>query len=236
MTSRHIRTAGALTLLTASVYLTRRQPWLRTGATGEEVRRTLPGDEVIPDTTLQATRARTIDAPVDDVWPWLAQMGHGRAGWYSIDRWDNAGEPSADELIPELSRLEVGDAIDDATGPFSFTVARVEPPRVLVFRATIHPITGRPLDPADLDAGATGYARAFLDFSWAFVLEPVDRRRTRLLIRVRYHHQRSGWVRTMVHGYELVDAVFTRRMLEGIAHRCEGRATTPPEPARLTAR
>lgn len=221
-------TALVLSTLSGVGYLAWRQPWLRLGASSEEARKPLPGDEVVNRVRMQATRATTINAPVDAVWPWLVQMGHGRAGWYSIDRWDNAGEPSAQHLIPELQHLEVGQAISDATGPFSFTVARVDPPRVLVFRATIHPITGRPLDPAEIDPDATGYAHAFLDFTWGFVLEPREVGRTRLLIRVRYDHQRSPWVRAMVHGYELVDTLFTRRMLDGIKSRCEaGPATLP---------
>ncbi|QBI19681.1 hypothetical protein ER308_09050 [Egibacter rhizosphaerae] len=133
-----------------------------------------------------------------------------------------AGETSATRIIPELQHLAVGDRIDDATGPFSFKVARLEEPRVLVFRATIHPVTGRPLDPADTDPDSRGYARAFLDFTWAFVLEPVGEGRARLLVRVRYRCQRSPWVWAMLHGYELVDAVFAPRMFAGLRARCEG--------------
>lgn len=203
-------------------YLALRRPWLRLGATGEEVRKTLPGDEVIPDAMLQATRATTIDAPVESVWPWLVQMGHDRAGWYSFDRLDNAGQPSATRIIPDLQQLAVGDAISDATGPFNFTVTRLDPPQALVLRATIHPVTGRPVDPAEVDPDVRGYPQSFLDLSWGFTLEPKTEGRTRLLIRVRYRHQRSPWVRAMVHGYEVVNTVFTRRMIQGLAARCEG--------------
>src|ERR1017187_8763030 len=55
-----------------------------------------------------ATRAITIDAPPDSVWPWLVQVGGGRAGWYSNDLLDNLGRPSATTVVPDLQHLEVG--------------------------------------------------------------------------------------------------------------------------------
>lgn len=227
MPAHPIRAILAVTGAAATAYLLVRRPWLRSGASTSEVRAPLPGDDLLNENEneveLQATRAVTIEASADEVWPWLVQMGHGRAGWYSIDRWDNAGEPSADRIIPELQHLKEGESISDATGPFGFTVARLIPEGALVLRATIHPVTGRPVDPADTDPRAVGYAKAFLDFTWSFVLAPVHERRTRLLVRVRYRHQRSPWVRTMVHGYEVVDTLFSRRMLAGIKQRAERR-------------
>ena len=88
------------------------RPWaLRWGATKEEAALPLPGDQVVAKADFVATRAITIDAPPDQVWPWLVQIGSGRAGWYTYDRIDNAGVPSATEIIPELQRLAVGDLI-----------------------------------------------------------------------------------------------------------------------------
>jgi hypothetical protein len=80
------------------------RPWARRwGATEEEAARPLPGDQVVTKADFVATRAITIDAPPHDVWPWLVQIGSGRAGWYTYDRIDNAGMPSATEIIPELT-------------------------------------------------------------------------------------------------------------------------------------
>ena len=177
MGSRHLKPAVAAGAVAAAGYLAYSQPWLHQGARGDETTKPLPGDELIADPTLQATRATTLEAPAEHVWPWLVQMGHGRAGWYSVDKWDNGGEPSATRIVPELQDLAKGDRISDATGPFSFTVARLDAPRALVLRATIHPVTGRPVDPDQVDPSSQGYARAFLDFSWAFVLEPLDAER-----------------------------------------------------------
>lgn len=90
------------------------RPWhQRWGATDDEVRRPMPGDEEVPTPTVQSTRAITIDAPPQDVWPWIAQIGYvgyGRAGWYAFDFWDaDAGRGrSSWRLHPEAQRLEVG--------------------------------------------------------------------------------------------------------------------------------
>jgi hypothetical protein len=87
------------------------QPWQhRWGATDDEVRRAMPGDHLILDAAI-TTRAISIRAPTEKVWPWLVQLGYGRGGWYSYDWIDNDGQPSADHIIPELQQLQVGDQI-----------------------------------------------------------------------------------------------------------------------------
>ena len=87
------------------------QPWQhRWGATDDEVRRAMPGDHLILDAAV-TTRAISIRAATDEVWPWLVQLGYGRGGWYSYDWLDNDGQPSADHIIPELQQLQVGDQI-----------------------------------------------------------------------------------------------------------------------------
>jgi hypothetical protein len=76
---------------------------------GDEDRRPLPGDDLLPVANGRWTHAITIHAQPSDVWPWLAQMGCRRAGWYSYDGLDNGGVPSADRILPTLQRVEVGD-------------------------------------------------------------------------------------------------------------------------------
>ena len=88
--------------------------WCR--ATPDEVRRTLPGDEVIPYPIGSATNAITIDVPPDHVWPWLVQMGCDRAGWYSYDHLDNAGRHSATTINPAWQHLAIGDVMPSAPG------------------------------------------------------------------------------------------------------------------------
>ena len=107
------------------------QPWQhRWGATDEEVRRPMPGDDLLPDAT-STTRAITITAPPEQVWPWLAQLGYGRGGWYSYDWIDNDGRPSADRILPELQQLQVGDQILMLPG-MGPRVREVEPNRSFV--------------------------------------------------------------------------------------------------------
>ena len=70
----------------AGGYLLRRQG-LRWGATGEEVHKPLPGDEVVAHPMLETTHTVTIEAPAGEIWPWLIQMDHYRAGFYADPSW-----------------------------------------------------------------------------------------------------------------------------------------------------
>ena len=106
---------AALGAVLFGVYFRFIRPWqLRWGATDEEVARAMSGDEVVKQPTFNATRAVTIQARPEEIWPWLVQIGCKRAGWYSYDWIDNLGIPSANRIVPELQHLEVGDLI-----PFS---------------------------------------------------------------------------------------------------------------------
>src|SRR3954471_24115246 len=92
--TRPIAIAGALGSMNALYRAAARPRLARLGATDAEARRPLPGDDVLLVGADTSTMATTIDAPPADVWPWLVQMGFGRAGWYSYDRLDNGGRPS----------------------------------------------------------------------------------------------------------------------------------------------
>ena len=101
---------------------------LRTwGATAAEVARPVLGDELVAQPMFSATRAITIAAPATAVFPWLLQMGYGRAGWYSYDWIDNLGRPSARQIQPEWQSVQAGDSVP--AGPVAFTAALVEPDR-----------------------------------------------------------------------------------------------------------
>ena len=89
---------------------------MRWGATNEEVARPQPGDDVLARPGFRATRAITIRARPEHIWPWLVQIGSGRAGWYAFDRIDNAGVPSAHRIVPELQDLKVGDLVPMVVG------------------------------------------------------------------------------------------------------------------------
>jgi hypothetical protein len=134
-------------------------------ATDEELGRELPGDEFIPVPAGVATHAVTIFSPAAAVWPWLVQMGAGRGGWYSYDRLDNGGQPSATRIVPELQAVKVGmvfPALPGVAG--TFELERLDPGRSLVLATP----------------GATGPQT-----TWAFVLEEPTPGVTRLVVRVR---------------------------------------------------
>ena len=98
-------------------------------ATTLERRRPLPVDSLVSEPIFASTHAITIDAPPEYVWPWIAQMGAGRAGWYSWDAIDNGGRPSATSILPTFQTVVNGDvmpAIPGATD--AFIVAAVDPP------------------------------------------------------------------------------------------------------------
>jgi hypothetical protein len=83
-------------------------PLARVRASAAEVTRRLPGDELIANPSGAVTHAITIRAARGGVWPWLVQMGAGRAGWYSYDRIDNGGHPSADRILPQFQTVTNG--------------------------------------------------------------------------------------------------------------------------------
>jgi hypothetical protein len=112
-----MRARAGLKILTvaavaAVTYVKIWRPWeLTWGATPDEVSRPLPGDDLVTRPTFSATRAISIDAPPEQIWPWLVQVGNKRAGWYSYDLLDNLGRSSARRIIPELQHLAPGDIV-----------------------------------------------------------------------------------------------------------------------------
>jgi hypothetical protein len=113
------------------------RPWHRRwGATDAEVAAAMPGDDLVPGCQYAVTRAISIDAPPRAVWPWLVQVGFGKAGFYANDLLDNAGHPSADRIVDAWQEIHVGDwvpmytKVNDRT---AFKVAAVEPAESLLW-------------------------------------------------------------------------------------------------------
>jgi hypothetical protein len=102
----------AILFVLALFYLSIIRPWqLQWGATDEEIKRSMPGDDIVGKPTFNATRAVTVDAPAEKIYPWIIQMGVTRAGWYSYDLLDNLGKRSAETILPEYQNIQVGDVI-----------------------------------------------------------------------------------------------------------------------------
>ena len=151
---------------------------LRWGATDQEVASPYPGADLIPDGKRSATMAVTIDAPPSTVWPWLAQMGYRRAGWYSWDYLDNFGRRSADRIHPEWQNISVGDMLagpDASAMENAWKVAALVPERFLGLRASFD-LRGRRFNPAE------SRPRSYTDSLWGFLLEELPGGRTRLIV------------------------------------------------------
>lgn len=102
------------------------------GATREEIDGSVVGDDICPEARTSATRCITIAAPPAEVFPWIRQMGFGRAGWYSYDLLDNLGRRSAMTIHPEWQDVVTGSSVPG--GPVSFIAGVVDPPRAFVLQ------------------------------------------------------------------------------------------------------
>jgi hypothetical protein len=169
------------------------------GAAGDEATRPMAGDELCPQPHLNATRAVTVAAGPEDIWPWLVQWGWNRAGFYSYDLLDNLGRRSARQILPQFQHLAVGDWVpmSGKTTPYTaYRVARLEPHRLMLW------------------AKPGG--------SWLWLLEPDASGSTRLITRLR---SRYAWARPTI-GTELIlmeigDPFMMRKCLLGIKQRAE---------------
>jgi hypothetical protein len=181
------------------VYALVTRPWQsRRGATQDEIRRSLPGDDLVSSPKSGYTQAITIRAPVSEVWPWLVQIGYKRAGWYSHDFLHRlvgiAGcvddeRCSAKRIIPELQDLKVGDVIEIAPG-MGYTVAGLEPEQALI----LHTI----LDTGKWESVSRNapLPEKYLRSGWVWFLEGIDENSTRLIVRVRNDYD-SGLLSTL---------------------------------------
>lgn len=94
------------------LYLAVLRPWqLRWGSTNMEIERPMPGDDIVEKPSFNATRAITINAPAQNIYPWIVQIGVNRAGWYSYDQLDNLGRRSAETILLEHQNIKKDDLI-----------------------------------------------------------------------------------------------------------------------------
>jgi hypothetical protein len=205
--------------------------WYRTwGIDPAEVGKALPGDELVPEPTACDTRGLTIDAPPEAVWSWLVQMGYGRGGWYSYDAVDMKGASSA-TIMPEHQSLAVGDLVPTDPGG-GFVVKVLEPERALVLYIDPEVLARRKAATMPVAEATPGLAASgrFLETAlppqftaaWAFVLEPLEGGRTRLLERFRIRLDgASASSRFLGPLLDLGLFVMTQRQMLGIRARAE---------------
>jgi proline iminopeptidase len=199
---------------------------MRWGASDEEVAGPYPGAQVVPDGERAATMAVTIETSADQVWPWLIQMGGDRGGWYSWDRLDNRGRPSAREVHPEWQNLALGDHVKYATrsGPVdAWLVAVLEPNRFLGLHG-LSDLRGRRLDPNQPRPSA------YTEGLWGFQLRELPRRRTRLVISG-YQASRPRWLERFTNYWLYIPTVWPMqaRMLAVLKRNIERTASAPSQ-------
>ena len=196
-----------LTAVLSAAYVLLVRPWmLRWGSTPAERSVPLPGDDLAPDARYVTTRAATIAAPVEAVWPWLLQMGQDRAGFYThnwVERLLRSGIHDTSELRPEWQHLEPGDLVrtnrDIGGRPMGWPVEAVDEGRSIVLRSRTMP---------------TG--------SYAFVLRPIDAG-TRLLVRDRAAWRLAEWP-FVAFIYEPLHAYMETGLIRGLKARAEDAA------------
>ncbi len=193
----------------------------RLGTPGSKEReRPLAGDELLADAHAELTHGITIDARPAAIWPWLVQMGCGRAGFYSVDELDNGAARSAREIHPEWQRVRVGDVLRATPdGDDGFEVLALEPDRFLVLGGLYD------ADARQQRAFTAERPEHFWHVTWSFSLEVLDAATTRLHVRARAafpanERVRVEWIRPVHHLMETAQ-------LEHLAARAEGRL--PPD-------
>ena len=168
----------------------------------------MPGDEMVPRAQFNATRSITIDAPPEQVWPWIAQLGYRRGGFYTYDQVDNAGERSADRIIEGYQDLKVGDLIPmwhESHGlAIAYKVDSLEVPKWMLWVHRPHE-NERP------------------DSTWSWRLDEWPTGATRLVTRMKqdYRWGTPGLALFNLVLMEFGDFAMERRMLMGIKVRAE---------------
>ncbi len=188
---------------------------LRWGTTPQEPAAVMPGDEVpVSRFGMHGTRAITITAPPEAVWPWIYQIGAGKAGWYSCDLLDNLGKESARTVLDEWQHPQVG----DPAGPMNpFAPVETSPWRVTVCEEPLL-ILWRNGDQA----------------TWVWALSPTADGGTRLVSRLHVGYKAPSGI-AFAPLLEVADFPMFRKMLLGIKERAEALASADPREASHTA-
>jgi hypothetical protein len=199
-----------------------------------DAERALPGDDLVASPEVVETRSLIIAAPPSSVWPWIAQLGYGRGGWYGFAALDRAWRPegggpsrSSDSILPEHQDISVGDIVPTHPGG-GFEARVVEPPSALVLYIDDE-IVDKQAASADTDIKVAKKADNDKDMppfrvSWAFTLVPEDGGNTRLIERLRLDIDLKDAQRRGLPMAGLGLFALLRSQMEGIKRRAEGPA------------
>jgi len=229
---KYSRTLGVMAALLCGGYLLVDRLGHRWGANDEEVFDTLPGDDAVPHPAIETTHAVTIRATPEAIWPWLMQMGYGRAGWYTDGWWYRMVDrylwhvetPRADRIVPEWQDMRVGGVVPDGPpGTAYFTVLMLEPSHSLALYSTTHGTVWLP-------RVLRNNRRLGLhsEMIWAFTLQELEPGKTRLILRMRATAGPALY-RTIARALlPPADFLVARMLLLRIRQRVERAATVPP--------
>lgn len=177
----------------------------RSGVTTAEVLAPLPGDDIIDRPAYVVDRATVVDAPIEEVWPWIVQLGKQRAGWYAPERLErllvrDPARRGARRILPELQHLTEGDLVAD-WGPGALKVLRIEPPSLLIYVSV-------------KDAADDNYL-----FSWVHQLRPLPSGGTQVYTRLRIRRSQHRLLNPLMGFMGIFDYLTVVAMYAGLRER-----------------
>ena len=196
--------------LLASPFIRRER--MRWGTVGSEADQPVAGDDFVPSPTWSYTYGVGVDAPPDAVWPWIAQIGQGRGGFYTYQMLENlvgCRITNTTRILPEFQHPAVGDEIRlHPSGP-PMRIGIVDPPDALVLVGS----------PAEVGGDGTWGMS-----TWQFIVRERPDGGSRFLTRGRYDHS-EDWKGRLAFGSLLIEPisfVMSRRMMLEIKRLAEG--------------
>ncbi|MBT8183214.1 MAG: hypothetical protein KJN76_00110 [Eudoraea sp.] len=190
----------------------------RWGMSKSDVMQTFPADDLIPGPKSSFTHGVIIQAPASDVWPWIAQIGQGRGGFYSYEALENLSGLNiynSDRVLPQYQNPKVGDTIP--FGPKdAYPIVYCDPGKGMAIENQYDFDTKKTFDP-EISSPAN-----YLQLTWLWYVEPLDNKTSRFISRNRVTYSSSTKTNIMFKVLmEPVVFAMDRKMCLGIKKRAE---------------
>ncbi len=190
----------------------------RWGLRKEDAQRIFPGDELVEQPNAQFTHAIEIDAPCEDVWPWIAQIGQGRGGFYSYEALENVvglNIYNSDEVLSEFQNPKIGDLISFSPND-AYPLVLCEPGKAMAIGFSFD------MDKNIQVESDSVLPENYFKLTWLWCIEPIDEQRTRFFSRNRIEYAPS-FKNKLMFGLLMEPIVFAmdRKMCLGIKKRAE---------------